>query len=118
MQHDLFHIYTVDAHTIQVVKNMRMLSYEGGMEQFPLATEIVKRLPELDLLYTAGLFHDIAKGRGGDHSTLGAVDVIKYCNRHGYDEHDTKLVAWLVENHLLMSSTSQRKDISDPERYS
>lgn len=115
MQHDLFHIYTVDAHTIQVVMNMRMLSYEGGIDRYPLASQLINQLPELDILYVAGLFHDIAKGRGGDHSTLGAVDAREFCESHGYDEHDTNLVVWLVENHLLMSSTSQRRDISDPD---
>ncbi len=115
MQHDLFHIYTVDAHTIQVIKNLRLLTYEGGLEKYPLATQVVKLLPELDLLYIAGLYHDIAKGRGGDHSELGAVDARDFCKRHGYEENDTQLVEFLVKNHLLMSSTSQRKDISDPD---
>ena len=115
MQHDLFHIYTVDAHTIQIIKYLRLLTYEGGIDRYPLATEVVQQLPKLDLLYIAGLYHDIAKGRGGDHSELGAIDVSRFCQRHGYNEPDTALAAWLVKNHLLMSSTSQRKDISDPD---
>lgn len=116
MQHDLFHIYTVDAHTIQVVNNLRLMTYEdAGEEKYPLAAAVIRQLPELDLLYVAGLFHDIGKGRGGDHSELGAIDAREFCQNHGYDEKDTALVEWLVRNHLLMSSTSQRKDITDPD---
>ncbi len=115
MQHDLFHIYTVDAHTIQVVKNMRLFAHAEFADKFPLAASIVKRLPKLDLLYIAGLYHDIAKGRGGDHSEKGTVDAALFCQRHGYDSRDTHLVVWLVKNHLLMSSTSQRKDTTDPD---
>jgi [protein-PII] uridylyltransferase len=115
MQHDLFHIYTVDAHTIQVIKNMRMFAHPEFADKFPLAASIVKRIPKLELLYIAGLFHDIAKGRGGDHSEKGAVDAAEFCRSHGFDSRDTYLVVWLVTNHLLMSSTSQRKDISDPD---
>ena len=114
MQHDLFHIYTVDAHTIQVVKNMRLFAHEDFADRFPIAAGIVRRLPKRELLYIAGLYHDIAKGRGGDHSQKGAVDAERFCSRHGFSADDTALVAWLVDNHLLMSSTSQRKDISDP----
>lgn len=114
MQHDLFHIYTVDAHTIQVVKNMRLFAHEDFADKFPIAASIIKRLPKRELLYIAGLYHDIAKGRGGNHSQKGAVDAQQFCRRHGFSEADTDLVAWLVEHHLLMSSTSQRKDISDP----
>ena len=115
MQHDLFHIYTVDAHTIQVVKNMRLFSYSSYAEKFPVAASIVKRLPNIELLYVAGLYHDIAKGRGGDHSELGAADARRFCQDHGFNFRQTELVVWLVRNHLIMSSTSQRKDISDPD---
>ncbi len=115
MQHDLFHIYTVDAHTIEVIKNMRRFLYPEAMQKFPLVARVVKRLPKIELLYIAGLYHDIAKGRGGDHSTLGAVDAIAFCERHGLNKRDSNLVAWLVENHLLMSSVAQRQDISDPD---
>lgn len=115
MQYDLFHIYTVDAHTLLVLKNMRRLRYEDMRDEFPLATEVFYRLPKPELLYTAALYHDIAKGRGGDHSTLGEVDALNFCQRHGLSAWDGKLVAWLVKNHLVMSVTAQRKDISDPD---
>ncbi|MDX1803802.1 MAG: [protein-PII] uridylyltransferase [Alcanivorax sp.] len=115
MQYDLFHIYTVDAHTLLVIKNMRRLRYEDIQDEFPLAFEVFYRLPKPELLYVAGLYHDIAKGRGGDHSELGADDAIAFCQRHGLTAWDAKLVAWLVRNHLTMSVTAQRKDISDPE---
>ncbi len=85
MQHDLFHIYTVDAHTMMVIRNMRRLHYRSSQETFPVAYHCIKSLPKIELLYIAGLFHDIAKGRGGDHSTLGAQDVIAFCRRHQTD---------------------------------
>ncbi|MBM7334746.1 [protein-PII] uridylyltransferase [Alloalcanivorax marinus] len=115
MQYDLFHIYTVDAHTLLVVKNMRRFRYEDQRDAFPVACEVFYRLPKPELLYVAGLYHDIAKGRGGDHSELGADDAIAFCQRHGLTAWDAKLVAWLVRNHLTMSVTAQRKDISDPD---
>ncbi|WP_425049770.1 [protein-PII] uridylyltransferase [Pseudomaricurvus hydrocarbonicus] len=115
MQHDLFHIYTVDAHTLSVVKNMRELRYPESREKFPVAYECMQQLPKPELLYMAGLYHDIAKGRGGDHSKLGAVDAYQFCLRHGLKNHEARLVSWLVEKHLLMSSVSQKQDISDPD---
>jgi len=115
MQHDLFHRYTVDAHTILVIKNLRSFRSPDANKQFPIAAHIMKRRQHLPLLYLAGLFHDIGKGRGGDHSTLGAQDAIDFCQQHGLRGKDTRLVAWLVEKHLLMSYVSQKKDISDPE---
>ncbi len=115
MQHDLFHIYTVDAHTLQVVENMRRFLLPEAAENFPIAAQIVHHLPKIELLYIAGLYHDIAKGRGGDHSTLGMADAEAFCKRHRLSKWDTNLVTWLVENHLLMSMTAQRKDISDPD---
>ncbi len=115
MQHDLFHIYSVDAHTMELVKNLRRFSYPEYEEKFPVAARIVRRMDKPELLYLAGLYHDIGKGRGGDHSTLGAVDARRFCENHGISNRDTNLVCWLVEKHLLMSAVAQRKDISDPE---
>ncbi|EAR63039.1 [protein-PII] uridylyltransferase [Neptuniibacter caesariensis] len=115
MQHDLFHIYTVDAHTMKVIQKCRQFRHNDYREEFPICHRIVNQLPKIELLYIAGLFHDIAKGRGGDHSELGAVDAIEFCQSHYLGKWDTHLVSWLVENHLLMSMTAQRKDISDPE---
>lgn len=115
MQHDLFHIYTVDAHTLQVVENMRRFLLPDAEEKHPVAAHIARNLPKIELLYIAGLYHDIAKGRGGDHSVLGMDDAVAFCKRHHLSEWDTRLVSWLVQKHLLMSMTAQRKDISDPE---
>ena len=115
MQHDLFHTYTVDAHTLEVIKNARRFQFPIYEEKFPVTSRVARRLRKLELLYIAALYHDIGKGRGGDHSELGAVDTELFCKSHGMDEKDTELVVWLVRNHLLMSAVAQRKDISDPE---
>ena len=115
MQHDLFHTYTVDAHTLEVVKNCRRFAYTDFEERFPVSSRVARRLERVELLYMAALFHDIGKGRGGDHSELGAVDAEKFCRDHGLDEWGTEMVTWLVRNHLTMSAVSQRKDISDPD---
>ncbi len=115
MQFDLFHCYTVDQHTLFVIRNMRRFFVENFRSEFPLCSEIIRILPKPELLYIAGLFHDIAKGRGGDHSELGEVDAREFCLHHKLSSYDTELVAWLVRNHLLMSSTAQHKDLSDPE---
>ena len=114
MQHDLFHIYTVDAHTLKVIQKMRQFRHRDHRDTFPVAHRVVNHLPKIELLYIAGLYHDIAKGRGGDHSELGAEDVIAFCKRHHIGKWDTQLIAWLVRNHLKMSMTAQRRDISDP----
>jgi [protein-PII] uridylyltransferase len=114
MQHDLFHIYTVDAHTLKVIQKMRQFRHRDHRDGFPVAHRVVNHLPKIELLYIAGLYHDIAKGRGGDHSELGADDVIAFCERHHIGKWDTQLVAWLVRNHLKMSMTAQRRDLSDP----
>ena len=113
MQHDLFHIYTVDAHTIMVTENLRRLRDGTSSERFPLASQCARNVPKVELLFLAGLFHDISKGRGGDHSELGALDATAFCRRHGLDAGDTELVGWLVRDHLLMSTTAQREDIYD-----
>ncbi|MDP4546802.1 [protein-PII] uridylyltransferase [Marinobacter sp. MDS2] len=115
MQHDLFHIYTVDAHTMRVIRNMVRLTSDEARTEYPLASRLIHRLPKMDTLFIAGLYHDVAKGRGGDHSELGAIDAEAFCERHHLSERDTRMIAWLVENHLLMSMTAQRKDISDPD---
>ncbi len=115
MQYDLFHAYTVDQHTLFVIRNMRRLSVPDYCHEFPLASGIFQHLPNPGLLYLSGLFHDIAKGRPGDHSELGAVDAKEFCKLHGLSKVDAKLVSWLVRSHLIMSMTAQRKDISDPE---
>jgi [protein-PII] uridylyltransferase len=115
MQHDLFHIYTVDAHTMMVIGNMRRFRYRSAAENFPVAAHCVNQIPKIELLYIAGLYHDIGKGRGGDHSALGARDVVAFCKQHNLNEDDIELAAWLVEHHLTMSSTAQRKDIYDPD---
>lgn len=115
MQFDLFHIFTVDEHILAVIQNMRLFATDEYKDKFPLCNEITKKIPKLELLYLAGLFHDIAKGRDGDHSMLGIKDAKSFCKLHGLSNYDTELVAWLVENHLLMSKTAQRKDIDDPD---
>jgi len=115
MQHDLFHIYTVDAHTLKLIQKCRQFRHRDFREKYPIAYRVVNELPKIELLYIAGLYHDIAKGRGGDHSELGAEDVIQFCQQHHIGKWDTHLVQWLVRNHLLMSMTAQRKDISDPD---
>jgi [protein-PII] uridylyltransferase len=115
MQYDLLHVYTVDEHTLSLLRNLRRFTISKHDDEFPLCSAIARRIPKLELLYLAGLFHDIAKGRGGDHSLLGADDARAFCRLHGLPEFDSRLVGWLVEKHLLMSMTAQRKDISDPE---
>ena len=114
MQFDMFHAYTVDAHTMQVIANSRRFLRADFTDRFPVTTRIAQRLRNPLLLFVAALYHDIGKGRGGDHSQLGAVDARLFCERHFFDEPDTELVVWLVKNHLFMSSFSQKRDISDP----
>ena len=115
MQFDLFHAYTVDEHTFRLVRNLYRYSDEKYAEQFPLCEKIVQQMERKYCLYLAGIFHDIAKGRGGDHSELGEMDARNFCHQHGYSEEDAELVAWLVRHHLTMSVTAQKRDIHDPE---
>jgi [protein-PII] uridylyltransferase len=115
MQFDLFHIYTVDEHLLFVVRNMRLFGMEENSARFPLCRRVLQEIPKQELLYLGGIFHDIGKGRGGDHSELGAEDAEVFCRRHQLAEFDSRLVAWLVRHHLLMSKTAQREDIDDPD---
>ncbi len=115
MQYDLFHAYTVDAHTLFVVSNLRRLAMPKFNNEFPALSQIMQSLPRQEVAYLAALFHDIAKGRGGDHSELGAVDAEAFCLEQGLGRYEARLVAWLVKNHLILSITSQKKDISDPD---
>lgn len=113
MQHDLFHVYTVDGHTLKVIENLtRLRKYP---DEFPIASKILEALYKPERLLLGALFHDIAKGRGGDHSILGESDAYEFCIQHGLSEYDAKLVGWLVLSHLMMSHFSQRRDISDPD---
>jgi [protein-PII] uridylyltransferase len=115
MQYDMFHVYTVDEHTLFLIRNLRRFTLPEYAHEFPLCSEVFEHIPKPELLYLAGLFHDIAKGRGGDHSELGAKDALEFCLFHGLSSYDSRLVAWLVTHHLLMSMTAQRRDINDPE---
>ncbi|KFZ29589.1 protein-PII uridylyltransferase [Pseudidiomarina atlantica] len=115
MQFDLFHAYTVDEHTFRLVRNLYRYSTTQGAEEFPLCAELVARMEHREWLYLAGIFHDIAKGRGGDHSELGEHDARNFGLQHALAEDGTELIAWLVRNHLVMSVTAQKRDIHDPE---
>lgn len=114
MQHDLFHVYTVDEHILMVIRNLRRFTEAQHAHEYPLCSRLINDFARPEVLYLAALFHDIAKGRGGDHSTLGARDAQRFCREHGLADEDAALVAWLVQEHLTMSSTAQKQDIADP----
>jgi len=114
MQYDLFHAYTVDEHTLFVVNNLRRFALQRFDEEFPHCSEVMQSVEKPEIAYLSGLFHDIAKGRGGDHSELGAVDAEAFCLEHGLIESEAKTVAWLVRHHLVLSTTAQKKDLGDP----
>jgi len=115
MQHDLFHVYTVDQHSLFVLRNLRRMTIPQHRHELPFASELIQKIVKPERLYLAGLFHDIAKGRGGDHSTLGEKEAAAFCRLHDLSDYDTRFICWLVRHHLLMSATAQREDISDPE---
>lgn len=115
MQFDLFHAYTVDEHSIRLLKHINTFGDPANHDRHPICCEIYPKLQKKELLILAAIFHDIAKGRGGDHSEIGAVEAYDFCIEHGLSKPEAKLVSWLVLNHLLMSVTAQRRDIYDPE---
>ncbi|MCP4494218.1 MAG: [protein-PII] uridylyltransferase [Gammaproteobacteria bacterium] len=115
MQYDLFHAYTVDQHTIFVIRNLRRFALDIHEDEFPFCNEVYRELEDPCLLYLAALFHDIAKGRDGDHSELGAAEATQFCLQHNLNRKETRVVSQLVRNHLIMSVTAQRKDITDPD---
>jgi [protein-PII] uridylyltransferase len=115
MQHDLFHVYTVDQHILMVLRNVRRFGMPEFAHEFPLCSELMSGFERRWLLFIAALYHDIAKGRGGDHSHLGSADVRSFAKRHGLSAEDTDLVAFLVEHHLSMSSVAQKQDVHDLE---
>jgi len=115
MQHDLFHVYTVDQHILQVMRNLRRFTMAEYAHEYPLCSQLISEFDRHWLLYVAAIFHDIAKGRGGDHSTLGARDARSFCRQHGIGGDDAALVEFLVEQHLTMSQVAQKQDIADPE---
>jgi [protein-PII] uridylyltransferase len=115
MQHDLFHVYTVDQHTLMVVRNIRRFQIADHAHEYPFCSQLIANFDKPWLLTVAALFHDIAKGRGGDHSVLGMADARNFCRDHGLDREDTALVVFLVQHHLGMSKVAQKQDITDPD---
>ncbi|KTD19283.1 Cytosine/adenosine deaminase [Legionella lansingensis] len=115
MQYDLFHVYTVDQHTLFVIRNLANFLKPEYAKQFPLAAQLMPTIKQREILYLAALFHDIAKGRGGDHSELGAKEAYQFSLNHGLNEYEGALLVWLVRNHLILSQTAQRQDIYDPK---
>ncbi|MDK4623966.1 [protein-PII] uridylyltransferase [Kingella kingae] len=115
LQHDLFHIYPVDDHILMVLCNMRRLTMEQFSDELPFASNLMQRFTRPHLLYLAALFHDIAKGRNGDHAKLGVADALRFAADHHLPAEEGEMLAWLVQEHLLMSLTAQKQDIQDPE---
>jgi [protein-PII] uridylyltransferase len=115
MQHDLFHVYTVDQHILMVLRNVRRFFIAEHSHEYPFCSQLAAGWDKPWIFYIAALFHDIAKGRGGDHSELGAHDVRSFCRQHGIDREDTKLIEFLVGEHLTMSRIAQKEDLSDPD---
>ena len=115
MQHDLFHVYTVDQHILMVLRNVRRFFIADHAHEYPFCSQLAAGWDKPFILYTAALFHDIAKGRGGDHSKLGVLEVKRFCRQHGIGSDDAKLIAFLVGEHLMMSHVAQKEDLSDPD---
>jgi [protein-PII] uridylyltransferase len=115
MQHDLFHVYTVDQHILMVVRNVRRFTMTEHAHEYPFCSQLMANFAQPWLLYIAALFHDIAKGRGGDHSELGMDDARRFCKDHGLSKEDTELIVFLVQHHLSMSQVAQKQDLSDPD---
>lgn len=115
MQHDLFHAYTVDQHILMVVRNLRRFTMTEHAHEYPFCSQLMANFNQPWVLYIAALFHDIAKGRNGDHSTLGMADARKFCYDHGISRDNTELVIFLVQQHLTMSQVAQKQDLSDPD---
>jgi [protein-PII] uridylyltransferase len=115
MQHDLFHVYTVDQHILMVLRNVRRFFIADHAHEYPFCSQLAAGWDKPYVLYTAALFHDIAKGRGGDHSQLGAMEVKRFCKSHDIDAEDSKLISFLVTQHLMMSHVAQKEDLSDPD---
>ena len=115
MQHDLFHVYTVDQHILMVLRNVRRFFIAEHAHEYPFCSQLAAGWDKPWIMYVAALFHDIAKGRGGDHSKLGARDVQRFCRQHDIPREDSKLIEFLVSEHLTMSTVAQKQDLSDPE---
>ncbi len=115
MQHDLFHVYTVDQHILMVLRNVRRFFMAEHTHEYPFCSQLAAGWDKPWILYIAAIFHDIAKGRGGDHSDLGALEVRSFCRQHGIDKKDAQLIEFLVHHHLIMSSVAQKQDLSDPD---
>ena len=115
MQHDLFHAYTVDQHILMVVRNIRRFTMPEHAHEYPFCSQLMANFTQPWVLYIAALFHDIAKGRGGDHSLLGMSDAKKFCYDHGLNRANSELIVFLVQNHLTMSHVAQKQDLSDPD---
>ena len=115
MQHDLFHVYTVDQHVLMVLRNVRRFFIVEHAHEYPFCSQLASGWDQPWVLYTAALFHDIAKGRGGDHSAMGATEVRRFCRQHGFAKEDTKLIEFIVREHLTMSHTAQKSDLSNPD---
>ncbi|MCM2345636.1 MAG: [protein-PII] uridylyltransferase [Acidovorax soli] len=115
MQHDLFHVYTVDQHILMVLRNMRRFFMAEHAHEYPFCSQLAAGWDKPWILYIAALFHDIGKGRGGDHSLIGATEVRRFCRQHGVAREDARLIEFLVREHLTMSTVAQKQDLSDPD---